>query len=177
MKRKILLVDDEQLIVEVVSIALGGSKYELIVASDGAEAIEQARKQQPDLILMDVDMPVMGGIEACRSLKAEPATGAIPIMMLTAMAQSRDVQAATEAGADEYITKPFSPSALMARIDEMLVSTFSVGQEVRLKDGRAGTIRRRISMERNHAKVVGYHVAVETGTTSTVYADEIEPLK
>ena len=177
MKKKILLVDDEQFIVEVVSIALGGNaRYELLVADDGARAVEAAHRDQPDLILMDIDMPVMDGLEACRSIKGDPSTNAIPVVMLTAMAQSRDTQAAFDAGADEYITKPFSPSGLMKKIEEMLSTVYSVGEEVRLKDGRVGTIKRRIKMEKSHDQTYGYHVAVETGTTSTVSADEIESL-
>ena len=178
MKKKILLVDDEELILEVVGIALGGSRrYELLVAEDGETALKIAREQQPDLIVMDVSMPLMNGLDACRALKADPATSSIAVIMLSAMAQRLDIERGTAAGADDYIVKPFSPSALLKRIDELLVSLYSVGQEVRLRDGRAGTVRRRITMELNNARVTGYHVAVDTGTVATVPAEELEPLR
>ncbi len=128
MTRKILLVDDEQVIVEVLSIALGGdSRFELLFAGDGQIAIDIANREQPDLILMDVDMPVMNGIDACRILKTDPATSAIPVIMLTAMAQQRDLKDGLSAGADDFITKPFSPSFLIDSIIRLLEGSQTAG--------------------------------------------------
>lgn len=178
MKRKILLVDDEPVILEVVSIALGGgSRYELLLADDGNDALRIAKESQPDMVIMDVSMPLMDGLEACRKLKADPATSGIVVILLTAMAQRLDIERGTAAGADDYIVKPFSPSALLARIEELLGSLYCAGQNVRLKDGRVGTVRRRIMMELNNSRVVGYHVAVDTGTTATVPSEELELIR
>ena len=175
MKRKVLLVDDEPVILEVVSIAMGGNnRYELLLAEDGNDALRIAKESHPDLVIMDVSMPVLDGLEACKKLKADPATSGIPVILLTAMAQRLDIERGTAAGADDYIVKPFSPSALLTRIEEVFASMYSTGQEVRLKDGRVGTVQRRIMMDLHSTRVVGYHVAVETGTTATVPAVELE---
>lgn len=177
MTRKILLVDDEQIIIQVVSIALGGdSRFELLIAGDGEVAVQAANRDRPELILMDVDMPKMNGLDACRILKNDPATSAIPVIMLTAMAQQRDVEDGLEAGADDYITKPFSPSALIQRIDQMLESTFAPGQDIRLADGRVGRVTRRVSMNAGGLKGFGYNIALETGGVATIPAADVKAL-
>lgn len=177
MKRKILIVDDEQIIVEVIQLALGtDSNFEMIGAENGETALRLAKERQPDLVLMDVDMPKMDGIEACRALKSNATTSGIPVIMLSAMAQQRDVQRGLAAGADSYITKPFSPSSLLKQVNEMLNSLYAIGQSVCLKDGRVGTIRQRVQMEMKERREVGYHVVLDTGAVATVPVSEIKPL-
>jgi two-component system alkaline phosphatase synthesis response regulator PhoP len=92
----------------------------VLLASNGAEALEIARKERPQLVFLDMMMPKMDGITACREIKADPATRDTHIIMLTAMAQYSDRRAAAEAGADGYMTKPFNPTALLAQVEEAL---------------------------------------------------------
>ena len=136
MKKKILLVDDEPFILEIVSLALGGCrKYELLVAGDGADGLKIARERSSDLVLLDVRMPILDGLETCHILKNDPATSSALVVLLTAKAQRMDVERGFAAGADDYILKPFSPTALLARVSELLNSTFSVGESSHTVDG------------------------------------------
>jgi CheY-like chemotaxis protein len=112
----ILIADDDEDILELVRLRLSRSGYETVVARNGAEAVTAAAEQTPDLALLDVSMPAMNGYEVTAALKADPATKDIPIILLTARAQPADVSRGFEAGADDYITKPFSPQALQIRV-------------------------------------------------------------
>ena len=121
MAKKVLLADDEEDILMLVSATLGGDeRYDLILARDGEEALNRARQDMPDLIFLDVMMPKMDGFEVCGKLKSDSATSGIKIVMLTAMAQEMDKEKADAAGADYYFTKPFSPTALMNKVEELL---------------------------------------------------------
>jgi adenylate cyclase len=117
---RILIVDDMQANVHVLQLRLAAQRYEVITAQDGEEAVTLARQMLPDLILLDVMMPKMDGIEVCRRLRADPAFPFVPIIMITAKADSRDLIAGLEAGADEYLTKPVDQNALSARVKSML---------------------------------------------------------
>jgi two-component system alkaline phosphatase synthesis response regulator PhoP/two-component system response regulator VicR len=110
---KILAVDDEKHIVRLVQITLQKEGYELITASTGKEALEKVAADKPDLIVMDVMMPEMDGLEALARLKGDPATAKIPVIMLTAKAQDSDVFRGWQSGADLYLTKPFNPQELV----------------------------------------------------------------
>lgn len=110
---KILAVDDEKHIVRLVQITLEKEGYELITASNGREALEKVASEQPDLVVMDVMMPEMDGLEALAKLKDDPETSHIPVIMLTAKAQDSDVFRGWQSGADLYLTKPFNPSELV----------------------------------------------------------------
>lgn len=121
-KSKILLVDDEAPLRMLVAATLEGSGYELFEATNGQEGLEIAFREKPDLVLLDVAMPKMDGFEMCRRLKADPATANIVVIMLTAMGQQSDRQKGAEAGADAYFTKPFSPTALLNKINEVLAT-------------------------------------------------------
>ena len=90
------------------------------MAGNGEEAVALAREQRPTLILLDVRMPRMSGVEACRALRADPATAGATIVMLTAMGQDEDIQFGYEAGADDYFLKPFKPSELLERVQDAL---------------------------------------------------------
>lgn len=117
---RILIVDDTPANLHILQLRLGTSGYEIITASDGEEAIAAARRHHPDLILLDVMMPKMDGIEVCRQLRADPSLPFIPIIMVTAKTDTRDVVAGLEAGGDEYLTKPVDQAALVARVKSML---------------------------------------------------------
>ncbi len=113
---RILAVDDEPHILRLVSFSLSSKGFEVIEASDGLTAIEIAEREQPDLILLDVMMPVLDGYEACRRLKANPATQHIPVVMLSAKSQKAEQAVGLEAGAIDYICKPFTPKDLVEQV-------------------------------------------------------------
>lgn len=119
-KSKILVVDDEPEAVELVEFNLKGAGYEVSTAGDGAEALNKARRIQPNLIILDVMMPEIDGMEVCKLLRRDPATSAIPIIMLTAKASEVDRVLGLELGADDYVVKPFSPRELVLRVKKIL---------------------------------------------------------
>jgi two-component system alkaline phosphatase synthesis response regulator PhoP len=113
MSKKILAVDDEKHIVRLVQITLAKEGYEIVTAHNGREALEQVESEKPDLVIMDVMMPEMDGLEALASLKGNTETANIPVIMLTAKAQDTDVFRGWQTGADLYLTKPFNPMELV----------------------------------------------------------------
>jgi adenylate cyclase len=117
---RILVVDDNPINVDILRTRLRASGYDVVTAADGEEALAAAAEHGPDLILLDVVMPKLDGIEVCRRLKADPARPFTPIILVTARSESRDVVAALEAGGDEYLTKPVDQAALVARVRSML---------------------------------------------------------
>lgn len=117
---RILLVEDNEMNRDMLSRRLARKKYEVLVAVDGAEGVAMARSEEPDLILMDMSLPVMDGWEATRRLKASPETGAIPVIALTAHAMSGDREKALEAGCDDYDTKPIELPHLLAKMEALL---------------------------------------------------------
>ncbi len=118
--KTVLACDDEPLILESVSYVVNKEGYNLLTAENGTEAIELARKHTPDLMLLDMNMPDMTGLEVCKQIKADETTKKICIVMLTANAQSSHVSEAYEAGADHFIPKPFSPRDLKTKLHELL---------------------------------------------------------
>lgn len=121
MVKKILLADDEEPVRALVAATLkNDNRYQLLEARNGMEALELARRERPDLVLLDVVMPHIDGFEVCRQLKADPATRHITVIMLTALAQEADKERGQQVGADGYFTKPFSPLALLNKVDEVL---------------------------------------------------------
>jgi two-component system phosphate regulon response regulator PhoB len=119
-KPKILVVDDEPEAVELLDFNLRQAGYAVTTAGDGAEALKKARTQSPDMIVLDVMLPEMDGFEICKSLRLDSATAKIPIIMLTAKAAEIDRVLGLELGADDYLTKPFSPRELLLRIKKIL---------------------------------------------------------
>jgi DNA-binding response OmpR family regulator len=117
---KILIAEDEPDIRDLISLTLQFGGYEVVSAKDGIEAVSAAQNDQFDLILMDVRMPRMTGYEACRVLRSDAATRGIPIIFLSAKGQETEVQAGLDAGADDYILKPFAPDILTEKIKEVL---------------------------------------------------------
>ncbi len=118
--KKILIADDRSEVVELVKVTLEGEGYRTIDASDGSEALEKIRLEKPDLILLDIVMPKMDGFEVLSEIRKDPKTKDIPIIMLTAKGQKSDQEKGKELGATGYIIKPFSPSILLRRIEEIL---------------------------------------------------------
>ena len=119
-KETLLIVEDEADIRELISFNLEMSGYQVIKAADGEEGLTLARRHQPDLILLDLMLPGTDGLKVCRQLRTEAATRKTPIMMLTARGEEDDQITGFEAGADDYITKPFSPRVLVARVKALL---------------------------------------------------------
>ncbi len=120
MKPKILVVDDEPDALEILGFKLKEAGYAPIFAKDGARAISMARDERPALIVLDLMLPEVDGLEVCKILRRDPATAAIPILMLTARAAEMDRVIGLELGADDYVTKPFSPRELVLRIKKLL---------------------------------------------------------
>ena len=116
----ILIVDDNPANVEILQMRLAANNYDIITAMDGESGLAKARDKQPDLILLDIMMPKMDGLEVCRRLKGNPSLPFMPIILVTAKADSKDVVAGLEAGGDEYLTKPVDHAALVARVKSML---------------------------------------------------------
>ncbi len=119
-KNKILVVDDEEITTELAKKFLERHGFEVICAYDGLTALETAISETPDLILLDVMLPKLDGFEVCRRLKSRKEFESIPILMFTAKGLSKDIKEGEEAGADEYIIKPFSGKALVATIKKHL---------------------------------------------------------
>jgi class 3 adenylate cyclase len=116
----ILIVDDNPTNVDILRARLEAHNYEILSAGDGEAGLATAREAQPDLILLDIMMPKIDGIDVCRKLRADTSLPFIPIVMVTAKADSKDIVAGLEAGADEYLTKPVDQAALVARVKSML---------------------------------------------------------
>ena len=116
MKKKILIVDDETDIIKLLSMRLKSCDYDVISASDGESGLKKAQKEKPDLIILDVLMPKMNGFEICKRLKENELTKNMPVIMLTALAQERDLAKGLKEGADCFITKPFSTVDLLCEI-------------------------------------------------------------
>jgi two-component system alkaline phosphatase synthesis response regulator PhoP len=119
-KGKILVVDDENYILHILDFSLGAEGYEVITAEDGEEAICKARDERPDLVVLDVMMPKLDGFEVCRTLKRDPDLNGTPVILLSAKSRDIDQKQGYEAGADDYITKPFSPGRLIERVHGLL---------------------------------------------------------
>ena len=119
-KKKILVVEDEKDLVETIKLRLEANNYAVITAYDGQEGLKKARSEKPDLIILDLMLPEINGYKVCRMLKFDQKYKKIPIIMLTARAQDSDKQMGQEVGADAYITKPFEPQVLLAKIQELI---------------------------------------------------------
>ena len=118
MSKRILAVEDHEENRRILRLLLASAGYEMIEAVTGEEGVAMAERERPDLILMDIQLPGLDGYEATRRIKAIPALRAIPIIAVTSYALSGDDRKALEAGCDAYVTKPFSPRALLAKIRE-----------------------------------------------------------
>ncbi|MGQ9603584.1 MAG: response regulator transcription factor [bacterium] len=120
LRGKVLVVDDEEYIQHILNFSFSAEGYQVITANDGEEAIEKAKSENPDVIVLDIMMPKMDGYEACRRLKSDPKTRNIPVILLTAKGREVDRKLGNEAGADDYMVKPFSPGRLIERVESMI---------------------------------------------------------
>jgi two-component system phosphate regulon response regulator PhoB len=119
-RQSILVVDDEKDILELVEYNLTKNGYNVLCASTGEEGLELARAKMPDLVVLDLMLPGLDGLDVCKMLKSTPQTQKIPVVMLTARGEEPDIVAGLELGAEDYVTKPFSPRVLVARIRAVL---------------------------------------------------------
>lgn len=120
MTKRILVVEDQEDNRQIIRDMLAGTDYEIIEAENGEEALAAVAKQRPDLILMDIQLPIMDGYTATRRIKADPALRSIPIIAVTSYALSGEDKKAREAGCDAYIPKPYSPRELLAKVRQYL---------------------------------------------------------
>ncbi len=128
-RKKILLADDEEDVRDIVRMFLEGEGYEVVTAYDGLEALSMIEAEHPDLILLDVMMPVMSGIEVARRLRANHATSQIPVIMLSAAAQTESIKQCIAAGVKDYVVKPFQPSKLEEIIRRVLAGAEVAGAD------------------------------------------------
>ena len=121
----VLVVDDDPVIQRLLKVNFEMEGYDVIIAGDGVEGLERARADHPDIVVLDIMMPRMSGLDVAKALKADPATAAIPVMLLSAKAQEADLRAGDDSGADDYLTKPFDPLLLLQRVEVLIGPTAS----------------------------------------------------
>jgi phosphate regulon transcriptional regulator PhoB len=148
MATRVLVVDDEKDIVELVRYHAERQGFECLTAREGGAALRLAREQHPDVVILDLMLPGLDGLEVCRQLRRDPATARLPIIMLTAKAEEVDRVVGLELGADDYVVKPFSPRELMARVRAVLR---------RVQEPRAGGVTRVGELAVDEAR---HHVAL-----------------
>jgi DNA-binding response OmpR family regulator len=119
-REKIVVIEDEADILEVLQYNLRREGYLVVSSRDGEEGLEQARRENPDLVLLDLMLPGLDGLEVCRRLQSDPVTSNVPIVMVTAKGEESDIVLGLQLGADDYVTKPFSPKELLARVKAVL---------------------------------------------------------
>jgi DNA-binding response OmpR family regulator len=119
-KVTVLVVDDDPVIQKLLEVNFAMEGYQVETASDGAEALAAIASQRPDVVVLDVMMPKVDGIEVVRRMKADATTASVPVLLLSARAQAKDVSDGLEAGADAYMTKPFDPVELLDRVASLL---------------------------------------------------------
>jgi DNA-binding response OmpR family regulator len=117
---KVLIAEDDPSIRALIRLTLDSGRFEILEAGDGDSALETARAERPDLLFIDWNMPGLDGVDVCRALRSEPATADTKIVLVTARVQAEDRRLALDAGADDYITKPFSPLSLLDKVTEVL---------------------------------------------------------
>jgi CheY-like chemotaxis protein len=119
-KKKILVVDDSATILMIVRMVLGKDRYQLVTAVDGAEAVQKAKAERPDLVLMDVIMPRMTGFEACREMRSHPETSELPIILVTTRGEAESVEKGFASGCSDYVTKPINGLELLSKVQSCL---------------------------------------------------------
>ena len=120
MSHRVLVVDDDPVIVRLLEVNFEMEGFQVISAVDGMDGVERCRAEQPDIVVSDVMMPKLNGLELCVAIKADETTKHIPVVLLSAKAQVSDIRAGLDAGADDYVTKPFEPLDLIDRVNKLL---------------------------------------------------------
>ncbi len=120
MPKKILLVDDSQTVLMTERAILAPERFQLITASNGAEACERARLEKPDLVLMDIVMPVMNGLDACKAIRADPSTRSIPIILVATRGETDNLERGYASGCNDYVTKPLDATELLSKVRSIL---------------------------------------------------------
>jgi phosphate regulon transcriptional regulator PhoB len=138
--KRILLIEDDRDIVELVRYNLEREGFQVAAATDGATGLAQIRKTPPDLLLLDLMLPKLSGLEICREIRRDQALNRLPILMLTARGEEADRVVGLEMGADDYVTKPFSPRELGARVKALLRRTEPIGETPRVIESRGLSI-------------------------------------
>src|SRR5438309_199012 len=161
-KPLILIADDNPTNRDILSIRLTTQGYDVVNAADGEEALAVARERRPDLVLLDVIMPRLDGVAVCRELKSDPGLPFIPVIMVTALNDSKDVVVGLEAGADEYLSKPVDHAALVARVASML----------RIKSLQETVQQQADRLEAQAAELVDWNHTLEARVTEQVAAIE-----
>jgi two-component system phosphate regulon response regulator PhoB len=151
---RILLVEDEADLQELLRYNFSREGYEVVSAVTGEQAIDLAQRHEPDVILLDLMLPRMDGLEVCRRLKADDSTSSIPIIMVTAKGEEADVVTGLELGADDYVAKPFSPRVLIARVKAVL-RRVGGSDETMSTDGRIRHGSLELSPDRHEASLEG----------------------
>jgi two-component system phosphate regulon response regulator PhoB len=154
MSKKILVVDDEADVLDLVCMNLRAAGFNVVTAESGQAALKKARTEQPELIILDIMLPEMTGLEVCKALKKDNATLDIPIILLTAKAEEVDRVVGLELGADDYVSKPFSPRELVLRVKSILRR----GQEKLLPDERLTHGELLLDRSRHEVLVKGKHI-------------------
>lgn len=139
-RKKILVVDDEKDLVDILAFNLRREQYDVVTAPDGEKALEIARRDAPDLVVLDLMMPGIGGLEVCRRLRSEPRTSKVPVIMLTAKGEETDAVIGLSQGADDYVRKPFGVKELMARVASHLRTQARAGEDEHPKVVRFGDL-------------------------------------
>lgn len=148
--KSILVIDDEQDVIDMLSVSLSKAGLKVRSATDGVTGLAKAREERPALVVLDLMMPKLPGLEVCKLLKNDPATQAIPIIMLTAKAEEIDRVVGLEVGADDYVTKPFSPRELSLRINAILRRGSPANEAQHLNVGSLS-----VDLERHHVSIAG----------------------
>ena len=117
---RVLVVDDDPVILKLLEVNFTMEGFDVVSAVDGVDGLERARVERPDIVVTDIMMPKMNGIELLEAMRADPAVADIPVILLSAKAMTDDVRAGLDAGADDYITKPFEPLELVDRVNKLL---------------------------------------------------------
>jgi DNA-binding response OmpR family regulator len=155
-KAKVLVIEDDRSLVEVLSYNLKAAGYEVLVATDGQDGLLRAETKSPDLVVLDLMLPVVDGLDVCRRLRAQPATRDLPIIMLTAKAEESDEIVGFSLGADDYVTKPFSVKVLLERVKALRRRRTSEGISDEVTSKLGVTVDRR----RHQAAIEGLSLAL-----------------
>ena len=138
--KRVLLIEDDRDIIELVRYNLEREGFQVAAATDGASGLAQTRKTPPDILLLDLMLPKLSGLEICKEIRRDQALNRLPILMLTARGEEADRVVGLEMGADDYVTKPFSPRELTARVKALLRRTEPAGEKARVVESRGLTI-------------------------------------